>query len=291
MGAKNGTVWKGKSIWPEIRDTLAQRRPVIVFDLETTGLSAKNDRIIEIAAIKYEVDDDCVMRETDTFHQYLNPERVVPDVVVELTGITNEMLTDKPTEQDVFPAIAAFFDGCTVSGYNIDNFDVKFMSELYGRMGKFFRPYGSIDCIKMARNRLLKGEDVADYKLSTVGAHFHLEFTAHSAIEDARTTGKLAQLFINEYLEDAKTPTVTAVDTLQPAVKTISFWPGFKGFSRIYVNTTMGSVYYDIRSQVWGGKDIDVSRIDMEYLEQEVFRLTGSANETEFSRFKGNIAV
>ena len=291
MKTKNGSIWKGKSLWPEIRETLSQRRPVVVFDLETTGLSSKNDRIIEIAAIKYDVDDDCTMHEVSTLHSYMNPGMTLPEKIVELTGITDAMLADKPSEQDVFPQIMPFFEGCIVSGYNIDNFDVKFMSELYGRMGKFFRPFGSIDCIKMARNRLAKGEDVEDYKLGTVGAYFGIDFTAHSAIEDTRTTGKLVQLFINEYIEESKTPVVPVTDSLRPIVESISFWPGFKGFSRIYVNTNMGTVYYDIRSQVWGGKDIDISRIDMDYLESEAFRLTGSANETEFGKFKGNIAA
>lgn len=298
MPAKNNHSWKSKSLWPDIKAAMVPNKPIIVYDLETTGLSSKNDRIIEIAAIKYWVDEGLQMHEVDVYHQYINPGRPLPEVITELTGITDEMLSDKPAEGQVYADIKEFFGNCTVSGYNIENFDNKFMAELYGRMGDFFTPKGTVDCIKMARNRLVKISgtppvgDVGNYKLATIGAFFHLDFTAHSAIEDARTTGKLTQLFVNEYLAEAAQPVEPAPSgTLQPTIKTVSFWPGFKGFSRIYVNTNMGSVYYDIRGQVWGGKDLDIANVDMDYLEKEVFRLTGSANESEFSKFKETINV
>lgn len=296
MPAKS--TWKTKSLWPELKPLLVPNEPIVVYDLETTGLSSKNDRIIEIAAIKFMVDDALQMHEIDAYHQYINPGRPLPDVIVELTGITDETLADKPSEAEVYPAIKEFFGSATVSGYNIEGFDNKFLGELYGRMGDFFTPKGTVDCIKMARNRLVKmtgtppAGDVENYKLATIGAFFHLDFNAHSAIEDARTTGKLTQIFIDEYLSDEEAPVEdTPAGTLQPTISTISYWPGFKGFSRIYVNTNMGSVYYDIRGQIWGGKDLDIANVDMEYLEKEVFRLTDSANQTEFSKFKGTINV
>lgn len=283
--------WKTKALWPEIKSTLDSGHDIIVFDLETTGLSSKNDRIIEIAAIKFSLEDGYQMVEKDVYHQYINPGRPLEQTIIDLTGITDEQLADMPTEDKVLADIVKFFDGCILSGYNIDTFDMKFMNELYGRYGMFFNYPGTIDGIKMARNRLERGKDVEGFKLSVVGDYFGLEFNAHSAIEDARTTGKLVQIFLREYAsEEAEPEEARPSGTLRPTIQQISFWPGFKGFSRIYVNCVEGSVFYDIRSSTWGGKDIDVSTIDMDWLETEVYRLTNSSNESEFAKFRDSIA-
>lgn len=285
--------WKSKSLWPTLKETLCSGRDLVVYDLETTGLSSANDRIIEIAAVKYKLNADFEMTECGVYHQYINPERALSDAIVNLTGITGEMLADKPTESECVKDIIEFFDGCIVSGYNIENFDNKFMNEMYARYGTLFAPCGSVDCIKMARNRLTKDVDVENYKLATVGAFFGIDFQAHSAIEDTRATGKLAQIFLREYAnEERESEETKSSGTLRPAIGRISFWPGFKGFSRIYVNMNIGSVYYDIRSSSWGGKDdLDVNTIDMEWLESEVFRITGANNEKEFSAFRGEISA
>lgn len=290
------SIWKSSSLWPDIKGALDTGRPLIVYDLETTGLSSTKDRIIEIAAIKYRVDSqkdgDYNMVETDIYHQYINPERELPEVITNLTGITNEKLCDMPTEAQCIDDIQKFFDGCIVSGYNIMTFDNKFMNELYGRFGRFFQPVGCIDGIKMARNRLRQMEDVENFKLTTVGAFFGIEFQAHSAIEDTRTTGKLVQIFIHEYANDAIAPENTVpAGTLRPNIQTVSYWPGFRGFARIYLNMDAGSVYYDIRSSAWGGKDIDINTLDMAWIEQEAFRIVGVTSEAEFAKFKGEIRI
>lgn len=280
--------WKSKSLWPTIKEVLNTGSDIIVFDLETTGLSSAKERIIEMAAVKYSIDEKYHMSEKATYHQYINPERPLEEVITELTGITDEMLADKPTEAECINDIAAFFDGCIVSGYNIENFDCKFMNELYGRFGRFFTPTGSLDGIKMARNRLTRGVDVEGYKLTQVAAFFGIEFNAHSAIEDARTTGKLIQIFLNEYANEESEPVALPSGTIRPHITNISYWPGFKGFARIYVNTDIGSVYYDIRSATWGGKDIDINELDMEYVEAEAFKMTGATNEKEFAAYREN---
>ena len=291
MPAKNGATWKTKSIWPDIRNTLKGHDKIIVFDLETTGLSSANDRIIEIAAVKYGIDDTYTMREIDTYHQYINPGTNLPPKITELTGITDAQLAEEPHEEEVFHEIKDFFNGCILGGYNIDVFDCKFMNEYFGRMGANFYYPGSVDCLKMARNLLMKGTDVENHKLSTVGQYFGLDFQAHSAIEDARTTGTLLQTFLREYTKLEEMPEETKTGTIQPMINRISFWEGFKGFSRIYVTTDAGTIYYDIRSSSWGGKDIDIREIDMKYLEDEVFDLLEVKTESEFAKFKGNLNV
>lgn len=291
MPAKNNAVWKTQNVWNSTKETLAKRDTLIVFDLETTGLSRVNDRIIQIAAIRYGIDKNMNLKEQCIYHQYVNPGTPISDEITKLTGITNELLRDKPTEDEIFMEVQDFFEDDIVAGYNIGTFDVKFMQEYYGRQGALYSPIGIVDCITMARNLLTKDVDVENYKLKTVGDYYGLQFNAHSALEDARTTGKLLQIFLKEYLQSEKPATPVPSISLRPHIIDIRFWEGFRGFSRIYVQTDCGSVYYDIRNNLWGGKDIDINTIDMAWLESEAYRITGVSNQTEFSKFRGELSA
>lgn len=289
--------WKGKSLWPELKETLATSNEIVVYDLETTGLSSKNDRVIEIAAVKFSIAPDFELVESGTYHTYINPERDIPAEITALTGITNEMVAAAPTEQECIKDIKDFFDGCIVGGYNIERFDNKFMQELCGRYGFFFEPTGSVDGMKMAKNRLNKGIDVEDFKLQTVGSFFGIDFQAHSALDDTRTVAQLIQIFLREYAEEEAAKEAMSEDelpttkgTLRPNIERIAFWEGFRGFSRIFVNMDIGSVYYDIRSAAWGGKEgLDITELDMEWIEQEAFRIVGVKTEREFAAFRGSV--
>lgn len=291
MPAKNNAIWKTSSLWKDTKLTLQKADSIIVFDLETTGLSRSQDRIIELAAIRYRISTDYSLQEECCIHQYINPGKPLPPEITEITKITDEMLADKPTEDAVFCEIEDFFDGDLVAGYNILTFDCKFMNEYYGRMGQVFSPPGAIDCIQLARNLLSKGTDVENFKLETVGAYFGLKFNAHSAIEDARTTGKLLEIFLKEYAQQEQAPTAPATGTIQAEIQQISFWPGFKGFSRIYILTNCGNVYFDIRSSSWGGKDVDISLLDMPKLEADAFRMVNAKTQAEFSQFRGTLTA
>lgn len=291
MPAKNNAIWKTSSLWKDTKLTLQKADSIIVFDLETTGFSSKQDRIIEMAAIRYRIGADYSLQEECSIHQYINPGKPLPPEITEITKITDEMLADKPTEDAVFCEIEDFFDGDLVAGYNILTFDCKFMKEYYGRMGQVFSPPGAIDCIQLARNLLSKGTDVENFKLETVGAYFGLKFNAHSAIEDARTTGKLLEIFLKEYAQQEQAPAAPATGTIQAEIQQISFWPGFKGFSRIYILTNCGNVYFDIRSSSWGGKDVDISLLDMPKLEADAFRMVNVKTQEEFSQFRGTLTA
>lgn len=287
--------WKSRCAWKEYKPILELGKPFVVFDTETSGLSSQKNEIIELAAIKYQIDESFNMIETGHYHQYFNPNAPLRKEVIDITGITDEFLADKPLIDDHIEEIAEFFDDCVVGGHNVD-FDIRFMTSVLARNNKSFNPIAKIDSYKMARNMLSK-DDVENFKLSTLGDYYGIDFMAHSALEDTRATAKLIQILVKECLAEEEETAITGVPvtnkgTLRPDIKSISFWEGFKGFSRIYVNTTIGSVYYDIRNYEWGGKDnLDVTEIDMEWFTSEVFRLTNCKNETEFAHFKGKISA
>ncbi len=109
-------------------------RPIIFFDLETTGLDYKYDRIVEIGAVKVYPDGT---REILT--QRINPQMRISAEISALTGITNEAIANEPTFLQVATKIADFFEGCDLGGYNISRFDVKVMVEEFKRAGLDFK--------------------------------------------------------------------------------------------------------------------------------------------------------
>ncbi len=108
--------------------------PVVFFDLETTGLDPKFDRIIEIGAVKIHPDGT-----REPFHRRVNPQMRIPSEVTALTGITNEIAQGAPTFSQVAPEVAAFFENCNLGGYHIGRFDVKVMIEEFRRAGLDFK--------------------------------------------------------------------------------------------------------------------------------------------------------
>lgn len=113
---------------------LELKRPIVFFDLETTGLDYKYDRIIEIGAVKIHPDG---RRETLT--RRVNPQMRVPAEIAALTGITDEEASKMPTLEALIPEIAAFFENCDIGGYHVGRFDAKVINEEFKRVGADFK--------------------------------------------------------------------------------------------------------------------------------------------------------
>lgn len=108
-------------------------RPLIVFDIESTGVNARQDRIIELAAIRVEPDG------TETAKCWLlNPGVKIPAETTAIHGITDEIVKDCPTFADAVDEIEAFFAGCDLSGFNADRFDIPCLEEAFARVGRNF---------------------------------------------------------------------------------------------------------------------------------------------------------
>ncbi len=105
-------------------------RPLVVFDIESTGVNARQDRIVELAAIRIETDG------TETERCWLlNPGVPIPPETTAIHGISDEMVKDCPTFADKAAEIAAFFKDCDLSGFNSDRFDIPCLEEEFARVG------------------------------------------------------------------------------------------------------------------------------------------------------------
>ena len=108
-------------------------RPLVVFDIESTGVSPRQDRIIELAAVKVHPDGT---EETKTW--LLNPTVPIPPETTAIHGISDDIVKDCPTFAESADDIFAFFEGCDLSGFNADRFDIPCIEEEFARTGRDF---------------------------------------------------------------------------------------------------------------------------------------------------------
>ena len=169
-------------------------RPLIVFDLETTGLDFIRDRIIQISYIKVSPDGT-----EERENLFVNPEKPIPHEVVELTGITNDDVKDAPTFKTLAPQLCEKFKGCDFAGYNSNHFDIPMLAEEFLRAGIDF-DFSKVRLIdaqtifhKMERRNL-----AAAYKFYC-GRKMEDDFTAHRADEDTEATYRVLMGELDKY--------------------------------------------------------------------------------------------
>jgi DNA polymerase-3 subunit epsilon len=109
---------------------LQLKRPIIFFDLETTGVDTANDRIVEISMVKVNTDGSKVVKT-----RRINPEMHIPEVATAVHGITDEDVKDEPTFRQIAKSLAAFIEGCDFGGFNSNRFDLPMLVEEFMRAG------------------------------------------------------------------------------------------------------------------------------------------------------------
>lgn len=155
------------------------------FDVETTGLSSQNDRIIEIGAVKYDGG-----KEIDRFQSLVDPRMDISPFITSLTGITNDALRTAPRLEEILPEFMRFLGGLPVVAHNAP-FDKGFLESACTRLGLELKN-SFYDTLRLSR-RIFPG--LPSYKLQDLTELLSLDGgTAHRALFDACTAAQLFEL-------------------------------------------------------------------------------------------------
>ena len=159
------------------------QKPLVIFDLETTGLDMVNDRVIQLSYIKVYPDG----KETRG-DMLINPEKHIPEMVEQLTGIKDADVADKPTFKQVAAKLNEEFSGCDFAGFNSNFFDIPMLAEEFLRAGIDFdfskcRLIDACTIFKKMERRNL----AAAYKFYC-GRKMEEDFEAHRADQDTEAT-------------------------------------------------------------------------------------------------------
>jgi len=174
------------------------KKPLVIFDLETTGLDLVKDRIIQISYIKVFPDG-----KEERGNELINPEKPIEPIITQLTGISDDDVKDKPIFKQLAPQLCEKFSGCDFAGFNSNHFDIPLLAEEFLRAGVDFdfSKCHMIDACtifkKMERRNLS-----AAYKFYC-GRKMEEDFEAHRADQDTEATYRVLMGELDKYAPGA----------------------------------------------------------------------------------------
>ena len=183
-------------------------KPICFFDLETTGISIVNDRIVEISVLKIEKNGEEISKTW-----LVNPTIPIPKIVSSIHGITDEMVKDKPTFKDVSNEIFSFIKDCDLAGFNSNKFDVPMLAE------EFLRVEKDLDVSKI---KLIDVQNIfhkMEQRTLQAAYKFYCDkelVNAHSAEADIKATFEVLEAQLAKY------------DELEPTVEWLSEFSQFQ---------------------------------------------------------------
>lgn len=156
----------------------------VVIDFETTGFNPYNDKIIQVAAVKYH-NHELV----DQFVSYVNPELSIPDRITSLTGITNYRVSDAPTIEEVLPLFLAFLHTNVIVAHNA-SFDMRFLKSNVNMLGLPEPKNNVIDTVFLAKKYM---KHAPNHKLETLKRMLGIRLSSHNAFDDCITCAAVYQ--------------------------------------------------------------------------------------------------
>ena len=187
------------------------KRPLVFFDIESTGLNIATDRIVEISIVKVSPGAPGCPNDVEVKTRRINPEMPIPAEATAVHGITDEDVKDCPRFAQIAKSLAQFMQGCDIAGYNSNKFDIPLLAEEFLRAGVDydFRKRNLVDVQNIfhkKEQRTLK----AAYKFYC-GRNLD---NAHSAEADTMATYEVLEAQLDRYAGDEEDPLVNDVEAL-----------------------------------------------------------------------------
>ncbi|MDD6484466.1 MAG: PolC-type DNA polymerase III [Clostridiales bacterium] len=169
--------------------------PFVVFDIETTGIDNTKNNITEIGAVKVERGEI-----VDKWSTFVSPQMPIPQNIQDLTGISDEMVKDAETIDEILPRFKEFCKGCVLVAHNAE-FDVGFMKKKAELMGESFDfPY--LDTLMLARCMY---PFLHNFKLDTITKHLNVILeNHHRAVDDAKATADMFVKMVSQLRNEGK---------------------------------------------------------------------------------------
>ena len=173
-------------------------KPLVVFDLETTGLDLVKARIIQISYIKVYPDG-----KEERENKLINPEEPIPPFITQLTGVTDDDVKDQPTFKEIAPKLAETFTGCDFAGFNSNGYDIPLLAEEFLRAGVDFdfSKCRMIDAMNIFRK--MERRNLASAYKFYCGRKMEEDFEAHRADQDTEATYRVLMGELDKYAPGA----------------------------------------------------------------------------------------
>lgn len=289
--------WKDTTRTKELLSMLKDTDSIVFYDLETTGRSHKKDRILQFAAIRYDMKNEQVV---DRLNIFIKCPFSVPEKITEINHITDDLLEREGLDEEVaIEEIRNFIkESDIIAGYNNNTFDDNFMKRLYDEYGYEFKIKESIDVYKYAKSIVppeavmvkdeKTGKNKPSYKLSIVTTYYQCEedILFHDADGDVTATIEVFKRLIldgKKYIEEenAKEDARKAIPRQDANLLSISYFSPSVNLRRVYINTDQGTFFYDDIKHEWRAKNGNVDSIDMEALKKKTFEAVGVLTEED----------
>ena len=173
-------------------------KPLVIFDLETTGLDLVKDRVIQISYINVYPDG-----KEERGDELINPEKHIEPIITQLTGISDETVKDKPTFKQLAQKLADKFAGSDFAGFNSNNFDIPLLAEEFLRAGIDFDFSKSKLIDACAIFRKMERRNLASAYKFYCGRKMEEDFEAHRADQDTEATYRVLMGQLDKYAPGA----------------------------------------------------------------------------------------
>lgn len=265
--------WRRKA---EFINIFLPGKKLLVFDVETTGLSEES-KIIQFSAVLYNIQSNFSLKEENVMDMYINPQEKLSDKIVEITGITDELLANAKTQYEVSDEIFNMLNSADIlAGYNV-GFDLGRVEKMASITGNHLYMKQYMDVCEMARDFIEKNE-IEQHKLGNVVKYLFPDetFLFHDSLEDVKATAKVLETLMKKYItlpkEEGKLPV-----HLEKAHLFIN--PKKASMQRIVLTLSVGSdgdIFYDIPGHYWSCKSSASAKklfkqIDMCDLERQMY--------------------